>query len=207
MGKEQNKMVENKKGLLLVISGPSGVGKGSVCSELVKNNENILISVSATTRAPRKEEQDGVNYYFYSEEKFKNMIKNDEFMEWACFCENYYGTPKAPVFDALNNGKDVILEIEVQGALKIKSKYPEAVFIFVLPPSLNELKERLVGRGTEEKEVVEKRLKTAIGEIQQSIKYNYFVVNNTIDQARKDIEAIIKAESLRVERNDFSEEF
>ena len=198
-------MVENKRGLLLVISGPSGVGKGTICQEFIKNNKDSVISVSATTRAPREGEVHGENYYFYDEDKFLKMIENDELLEWACFCGNYYGTPKQAVLDNLAKGKNVILEIEVQGALKVKSKFPEGVFIFVLPPNLAELRARLEGRGTENSEVVEQRLQTAIGEIQQSIKYNYFVVNNEINQATEDIEAIIKAEKTRVERCNFAD--
>lgn len=198
-------MVENKRGLLLVISGPSGVGKGTICQEFIKNNKDSVISVSATTRAPREGEVHGENYYFYDEDKFLKMIENDELLEWASFCGNYYGTPKQAVLDNLAKGKNVILEIEVQGALKVKSKFPEGVFIFILPPNLAELRARLEGRGTENSEVVEQRLQTAIGEIQQSIKYNYFVVNNEIKQATEDIEAIIKAEKIRVERCNFAD--
>jgi len=200
-------MVENKRGLLLVISGPSGVGKGTVCNALIDECEDMMVSVSATTRKPREGEVHGENYYFYTEEKFKEMIEQDELMEWAAFCGNYYGTPRQPVLDALKEGKNVILEIEVQGALKVKSKYPEGVFIFVLPPSLEELRNRLEGRGTETKEVVEERLRTAINEIQQSIKYNYFVVNDTVQQATEQIKNIIKAEKARVERCNFKDEF
>ncbi|MBO5452924.1 MAG: guanylate kinase [Clostridia bacterium] len=200
-------MVENKRGLLLVISGPSGVGKGTVCNALLENSDDTVVSVSATTRKPREGEIHGENYYFYTEEKFKEMIAQDELMEWACFCGNYYGTPRTPVLEALKQGKNVILEIEVQGALKVKSKYPEGVFIFVLPPSLEELRNRLEGRGTESKEVVEERLQTAIKEIQQSIKYNYFVVNDTVEQATSDIKTIINAEKARVERCNFKDEF
>lgn len=197
-------MVENKKGLLLVISGPSGVGKGTICQEFLKNNKDTVVSVSATTRKPREGEIHGENYYFYDEKKFLDMIEHDDLLEWASFCDNYYGTPKQPVLDNLAQGKNVILEIEVQGALKVKSKYPEGVYIFVLPPTLSDLRTRLEGRGTEDKSKVEQRLKTAIGEIQQSIKYNYFVVNGEIEQAVKDIEAIIKAEKSRTERCNFT---
>lgn len=193
-------MIEKQDGLLIVISGPSGVGKGTVCNKLAQDNADIFISVSATTRAPRGGEEDGINYFFYTEDKFKEMIKNDELMEWAVFCDNYYGTPKKAVFDKLKDGKNVILEIDVQGALKVKSKYPEGVYIFILPPSKDVLKERLSGRGTESDEVIEKRLAASVGELEQCKKYNYVVVNDTVDNAAAGIKAIISAEKARIER-------
>lgn len=195
------------KGLLIVISGPSGAGKGTVLKELFDIRSNLHLSVSATTREKRPGEQEGVNYFYMTEEQFLEMKEKDGFFESACFCGNYYGTPKEKVFEKLNQGTDVILEIEVQGAMKVKSEYPEGVFIFVAPPSVGELKNRLENRNTETAEVIEKRVKTAVWELTMAEKYNYIVVNDEVSKAALRIDSIIRAEKLRIERNiDFIKE-
>lgn len=189
------------KGLLVVVSGPSGAGKGTICKELLKNNSQIKVSISATTRLPRTGEEDGVNYFFINRDKFENMIDGDDFLEYAMVYDNYYGTPKQYVMNNLENGNDVLLEIDIVGALQIKERFEDAVFIFILPPSLEELKNRIIGRGTETLSDIEKRYGSAISEIKQVIKYDYAVVNDDVARAVKDIEAIIRAEKSKVLRN------
>ncbi len=189
------------KGFLLIISGPAGTGKGTVCKELLERNKDIIYSISATTRKPRVGEADGVNYFFIDEEKFKSMVKNDEFLEHAFVHTNYYGTPKNFVMDQVNKGEIVLLEIDVQGALQIKNNYSEAVFVFLLPPTMEELKNRIVKRGTESEEDINRRFENAFKELDFVGKYDYFVVNDKIEDAVSDIEAIIKAEKLRVKRH------
>lgn len=189
-----------KKGLLLVISGPSGTGKGTICKDLVKNNDTISLSVSATTRRPRDGEVEGKSYFFKTKDEFESMIKNNEFLEYASIYSNYYGTPKKAIFDELEKGRDVILEIEMQGAMQIKSVYPEAVFIFILPPSLQELKNRIIGRGTETKEQIETRFSSAFNEIKLISDYDYFIFNNVVEKSSQDIEKIIEVEKNKVKR-------
>lgn len=184
------------KGMLIVVSGPSGCGKGTVLAEILKS-DRIFYSVSATTRSPRPGETDGVNYYFLTKEKFEKLIEEDGMLEYASYCGNYYGTPKKPVEDMLEQGKHVILEIEVQGAMKVMEKCPEAVFVFILPPSLKELERRLNKRGTEAEDVIKKRLSEAAGEIKQAYKYNYAVINGELEKAVDDLKAIIRAEELK----------
>lgn len=187
------------KGLLVVISGPSGTGKGTVCKALLERND-FWISISATTRKPRDGEVDGVNYYFLTKDDFESKIKNKDFLEYAEVYGNYYGTPKKNALDAMNLGKDVILEIDIQGALKVKENYPEGVFIFILPPSMEELKHRIIGRGSETQESLITRFKSAYKEINYISKYNYGVINDTVDNAVKKIESIIIAEKCRVSK-------
>lgn len=190
----------NRKGLLLVVSGPSGAGKGTICKALLNKNDQIKLSVSATTRKPRNGEVHGVNYFFIEKEEFTRMVENGEFLEHAQIYDNFYGTPKAAIIECLEKGQDIILEIEMQGARQIKEVYPEGVFIFVLPPSLEELKSRIVGRGTETQEEIEKRFSCAFEEINQIVNYDYFIVNEDIEKSVNDVEAIILSEKNKVTR-------
>ena len=191
----------NKKGLLLVVSGPSGVGKGTICKEYLKTYDDCTLSVSATTRAPREGEKDGESYFFLTHEQFRKKIDEGGFLEHAVFCENYYGTPKDAVINMLESGKNVILEIEVQGALQVRSHYPEAVFVFVIPPSTEELEKRLRGRGTESDEVILKRLERARAEFKFVEKYNYVLENDTVENAVERLHSIITAEKCMMTRN------
>ncbi len=191
----------NNKGLLLVVSGPSGVGKGTICKEYLNTYDDCALSVSATTRAPRNGEIDGESYFFLSQEEFKKKIDEGGFLEHAVFCDNYYGTPKDAVLKMLDSGKNVILEIEVQGALQVRSHYPEAVFIFVIPPSMEVLEERLRGRGTEADDVISKRLERARAEFKFIEKYNYVLENDTVENAVKRLHCIITAEKCLMARN------
>lgn len=195
-------MIKSKNtGQIIVISAPSGAGKGTVIKELLKNDpQNRWLSVSATSREKRPNEQEGVNYYYITEEDFKNKIKNNYFLEYTNYAGNYYGTPKEYIKEKINNGIDVILEIEIEGAMNIKKLIPEAIFIFIMPPSLKELVKRLKGRGTESNEKIMKRFHEAYKEINEVTKYNYVVVNDTIENATNKIEAILKAERCRVDR-------
>ncbi|WPC40744.1 guanylate kinase [Clostridium sp. JS66] len=188
-----------EKGLLVVISGPSGAGKGTICKALLEKND-FWLSVSATTRNPRVGEVDGANYYFLSKEEFQNRIKSEGFLEYAEVYGNYYGTPKDSVLSAVDSGKDVVLEIDIQGALKVKETYPEGVFIFILPPSMKELRQRIINRGSETEESLMTRFKAAYKEINYVSKYNYAVVNDTVEEAVKKIEGIVIAERCRVDR-------
>ena len=189
-----------QKGLLIVLSGPSGVGKGTVCTNLRQEQADIIYSVSATTRKPRVGEVEGENYFFKTRDEFENMIKNDQLFEWAEYVGSYYGTPRTFVEELVNQGKDVILEIEVQGALKVKEKYPEGIFIFLMPPSFEELKNRIIHRGTETDESLLNRMNVAKKELQMMKYYDYAVVNDQVSKATKRIQSIIEAERLKKDR-------
>ena len=189
-----------KPGLLILISGASGTGKGTVVNSLMKSSANLAYSVSATTRAPRAGETDGVNYYFLTREKFEQMIEAGEFLEWAEVYGNYYGTPLKKIEERLAEGRDILLEIDTQGALKVMEKFPAGVYIFLLPPSLDELKRRIEKRGTETEESLKTRLGAARAEIKIGRRYKYAVVNDTVETAVSKIQAIIAAEHCLSDR-------
>ncbi|GAK00253.1 guanylate kinase [Geomicrobium sediminis] len=193
-------MLKKDKGLLIVLSGPAGVGKGTVCNALRGVNDRISYSVSATTRSPREGEQEGVNYFYKTKEVFEEMIANDELLEWAKYVDNYYGTPLHYVKEQLREGQDIILEIEVQGAAKVKEKYPDGVFIFLAPPNLDELRKRIEGRGTEDSDLINQRMNVAKAEIEMMAQYDYVVENDQVDNAVSKVQTIIDAEHLRQER-------
>ena len=188
-----------KKGILIVISGPSGAGKGTICKALLEKG-SYWFSVSATTRKARIGEEEGKNYFFLTREEFFKKREEEDFLEYAEVYGNYYGTPKSNVLSMLENGKDVILEIDIQGALKVKETYPNGVFIFILPPSMEELKQRIINRGSETTESLMTRFKSAYQEINYVSKYNYAVVNDTVADAVLKIESILTAERCRVDR-------
>lgn len=190
------------KGILTVVSGFSGAGKGTIMKALMKNySDTYALSISATTRAPRPGEVNGREYFFVSTKEFENMIAQDALIEHAQYVNNYYGTPKDYVFEQLENGKDVILEIEIQGALKVKEKYPDTVLMFVSPPNAAELKSRLEGRGTEDAATIASRLSRAWQEAQGVEKYDYFVINDMLEDCVKKVHAIIQNEHARAFRN------
>ena len=191
-----------RKGLLILISGPSGTGKGTVCDLLRQKHPEISYSISATTRQPRPGAQDGVNYYFYTKEKFREMIDQGQLLEWAEVYGNFYGTPKQKVLDRLDAGEDILLEIDTQGALNVMKVMPEGLFIFLLPPSLEELAARLKGRGTETEESLHRRLGAAVDEIKLATKYRYVVVNDKVEDAQETIANIIEAEHHRSDLNE-----
>ena len=187
-----------KQGRLFVISGPSGAGKGTICKELISAGIADL-SVSMTTRKPRGIEQEGVHYYFVSHEEFQQAIDEGNMLEWAEIYANRYGTPKKPVLEKLAQGRDVILEIEMQGAMQVKKSYPKSVLIFVLPPSISVLRKRLIDRGTETPEQIDLRTRTTLEEIKKIKDYSYFIINEDLASAVDDALTIINAEHLRVE--------
>ena len=184
------------KGKLLVLSGPSGVGKGTVLGELMKRRSDMCFSVSATTRQPREGEVDGVNYFFVTKERFEEMIRNNELLEYAQFVSNSYGTPRAYVEQQLERGMNVILDIEVQGARNIVNMIPDAVSVYMIPPSYEELEKRLRGRGTETEEQIQGRLQTAINEARAADFYRYIIVNDNLETAVNELDAIMTAEKI-----------
>ncbi len=188
------------QGLLIVVSGPSGTGKGTVCRQLLEEEPFIKLSISATTRKPREGEIDGKNYFFMEKTEFEKRLRNNEFLEYANVYGNYYGTPKEYVMMEIKKGNHVLLEIDTQGAFQIKEKYPEGIFIFILPPSMEELKHRIIGRGTETQESIKERYRSAFQEITCLQKYDYYVINDEVDKAVEKIKAIIQAEVCKVSR-------
>ncbi len=190
-----------KQGILIVLSGPSGAGKGTICQELLRSTPELNYSISATTRLPRVGEQNGVNYWFVSRTEFQNMIDKDQLLEWAEVYGNFYGTPCEHITELLNNGKDVDLEIDPQGATQIKEKFPQGVCIYIVPPSLDELAKRIYKRGTDSLENIKTRLNSANHELAYVHNYNYVVVNDEVRSATQKVSAIIIAEKCKLSRN------
>ena len=191
----------SKKGVLVVVSGFSGAGKGTLMKALLDQYDNYALSISATTRAPREGETEGREYFFKSREEFLRMIEEDALIEYAQYVGNYYGTPKDYVLGNMDAGKDVILEIEIQGALKVKEKFPEAVLVFVMPPSAGELKRRLIGRGTEPLSIIDARLKRAAEEAVGIEKYDYVIVNDDVNECVARLHALIQSQHCRASEN------
>ena len=191
----------NPNGNLVVISGPSGAGKGTIVKALLDQYASIHYSVSATTRPPREGEVNGVNYWFVSREEFLHMREHDELLEWAEVYGNFYGTPRRRVMEAINRGHDIILEIDPQGAMKVKSGFPSAVFVYIMPPSPRELSRRIIGRGTETQDAIRQRLNSVVTELGYIHEYDYLVINDELTEATADVAAIIRAEKWRVKRN------
>ena len=194
---------ENHTGKLFIMSGPSGAGKGTICQRLIAETD-VQLSVSATTRAPRPGEIEGVSYFFMDKDAFLENVEKGKFLEHATVYGNYYGTPKDKVEEKLSQGIDVVLEIDIQGAMKVKENYPDGVFIFILPPSMAELRKRITGRGSETEEVINYRLSQTLNEISYMEKYDYCVVNGDLDEAVKRVKAIVIAEHSKV-KNDVSQ--
>ncbi|MGN1014197.1 MAG: guanylate kinase [Butyricicoccus sp.] len=192
-----------QKGCLFVFTGPSGVGKGTLLKRVMEQEDNLFLSISATTRAPRPEDADGVTYYFLTRDQFEQKIEAGEFLEHAWYSGNYYGTPLAPIEEHLSRGEDVILEIEVQGAMQIRAKRPDAAMIFVAPPDADELESRLRGRNTEDEETIRKRLTIAREELAQTANFDYLIVNDEVDRAVQELRAVLQAERARTAHRRF----
>lgn len=193
--------MSQEQGILFVLSGPSGAGKGTVCKALMRRLPEMRLSISATTRQPREGEQHGVNYFFKTKDQFQMMIASGDLLEWAEVYGNYYGTPRAFVEQKLSEGSDVLLEIDIQGAMQVKETYPDGVFLFLIPPSAMELEARILGRGTETEDSFATRFGAAHEELQMMSKYDYVVVNDVVEAACERIESIITAEHCSVARN------
>lgn len=190
-----------QQGVLAVVSGFSGAGKGTIMKALLEKYDNYALSISATTRDPRPGEADGREYFFITEEKFEELIAKDQLIEHARYVNHYYGTPRSYVESKLSEGKDVILEIEIQGALNVKKKYPDALLIFIVPPTASELKNRLTGRGTETEEVINKRLRRAFEESEGMDSYDYILVNDTVDRCVEELHGLIQSQHLKISGN------
>ena len=198
--RRKKRKMNKPQGILLVLSGPSGAGKGTICSRLLEKRTDMAYSVSCTTRAPRKGEVDGKNYFFKTRDEFEDMIRNGGLLEHASVYGNYYGTPRQYVLDKLDAGVDVILEIDPQGALQVKKSYPEGVFVFIVPPSLDELSKRIYKRGTDAVDVIKRRLSAATSELAYASKYDYIVVNDEVEKDTDKVSKIIDVEHLKVGR-------
>ena len=190
------------KGILLVVSGPSGAGKGTICAAIRKVFPKLNYSISMTTRAPRKGEVEGTSYFFRTNEEFEKLIKEDAFLEYARVYDHYYGTPKKYALDKIENGESVLLEIDIQGAMQVKQRYPQGVFVYVVPPSLDVLSARIHGRGTDSEEVIQKRLAKITYELAMAHKYDYIIVNDVLEDAVHKVCSILEAESCKLSRNE-----
>lgn len=190
------------KGILLVVSGPSGAGKGTICAAIRKIFPKLNYSISMTTRAPRKGEVEGTSYFFRTNEEFEKLIKEDAFLEYARVYDHYYGTPKKYALDKIENGESVLLEIDIQGAMQVKQRYPQGVFVYVVPPSLDVLSARIHGRGTDSEEVIQKRLAKTTDELAMAHKYDYIIVNDVLEDAVHKVCSILEAESCKLSRNE-----
>lgn len=191
----------HRRGNLFIVSGPSGAGKGTIIRETLKKSADFKLSVSVTTREIREKEVEGINYFYKTKEEFLAMIENDEFLEYAMVYDNYYGTPKAPVLEAIKRGESMLLEIDIQGALQVKKNYPDGIFVFILPPTMAELKSRIINRGSETDESLKKRYLSAFNEIKYMEKYDYYIVNDILENAIGSFQSIIEAEKCRVMAN------
>ena len=190
------------KGILLVVSGPSGAGKGTICAAIRKIFPKLNYSISMTTRAPRKGEVEGTSYFFRTNEEFEKLIKEDAFLEYARVYDHYYGTPKKYALDKIENGESVLLEIDIQGAMQVKQRYPQGVFVYVVPPSLDVLSARIHGRGTDSEEVIQKRLAKITDELAMAHKYDYIIVNDVLEDVVHKVCSILEAESCKLSRNE-----